>query len=63
MKVLHVVPHIHKEGSGPSYSVPRLCKELCYEILLAQNVLGWQLLRLFYIIRYLRRGFNMGVYN
>ncbi len=26
MKVVHVVPHIHEEASGPSYSVPRLCQ-------------------------------------
>ena len=28
MKVLHVVPHIDQEASGPSYSVPRLCQSL-----------------------------------
>lgn len=26
MKVVHVVPHINREASGPSYSVPRLCQ-------------------------------------
>ena len=25
---VHVVPHIHDEASGPSYSVPRLCQSL-----------------------------------
>lgn len=28
MRVVHVVPHIDEEASGPSYSVPRLCQEL-----------------------------------
>jgi glycosyltransferase involved in cell wall biosynthesis len=28
MKLLHVVPHINDEASGPSYSVPRLCESL-----------------------------------
>jgi glycosyltransferase involved in cell wall biosynthesis len=28
MRVLHVVPHIDQEASGPSYSVPRLCQSL-----------------------------------
>lgn len=28
MKAVHVVPHIDKEASGPSYSVPRLCQSL-----------------------------------
>ena len=28
MKLLHVIPHIHDEASGPSYSVPRLCQGL-----------------------------------
>lgn len=28
MNVVHVVPHIDKEASGPSYSVPRLCQSL-----------------------------------
>lgn len=28
MKLLHVVPHISAEASGPSYSVPRLCQAL-----------------------------------
>lgn len=28
MKVTHVVPHIDQEASGPSYSVPRLCRSL-----------------------------------
>lgn len=28
LKVVHVVPHIDKEASGPSYSVPRLCQSL-----------------------------------
>lgn len=28
MNLLHVVPHISKEASGPSYSVPRLCQSL-----------------------------------
>lgn len=28
MKVVHVVPHIHHEASGPSYAVPRLCEAL-----------------------------------
>ena len=26
--MLHVVPHINQEASGPSYSVPRLCQSL-----------------------------------
>jgi hypothetical protein len=28
MKLVHVVPHINEEASGPSYSVPRLCQSL-----------------------------------
>lgn len=28
MKLVHVVPHIDREASGPSYSVPRLCASL-----------------------------------
>lgn len=28
MKVIHVVPHVGHEASGPSYSVPRLCRAL-----------------------------------
>jgi glycosyltransferase involved in cell wall biosynthesis len=28
VKLVHVVPHIDKEASGPSYSVPRLCQSL-----------------------------------
>lgn len=28
MKLLHVVPHVGHEASGPSYSVPRLCRAL-----------------------------------
>jgi glycosyltransferase involved in cell wall biosynthesis len=28
MKLMHVVPHIDQEASGPSYSVPRLCQSL-----------------------------------
>lgn len=28
MKVVHIVPHIDREASGPSYSVPRLCRSL-----------------------------------
>jgi len=28
MKLIHVVPHISAEASGPSYSVPRLCQAL-----------------------------------
>lgn len=28
MKLVHVVPHIDQEASGPSYSVPRLCQAL-----------------------------------
>lgn len=28
MKLVHVVPHIDREASGPSYSVPRLCESL-----------------------------------
>lgn len=28
MKLLHVIPHINDEASGPSYSVPRLCEHL-----------------------------------
>ena len=28
MKLVHVVPHISEEASGPSYSVPRLCQAL-----------------------------------
>lgn len=28
MKLVHVVPHIDREASGPSYSVPRLCQSL-----------------------------------
>lgn len=28
MNVVHVVPHIDQEASGPSYSVPRLCENL-----------------------------------
>ena len=31
MKLLHVVPHISAEASGPSYSVPRLCQSLAEE--------------------------------
>jgi glycosyltransferase involved in cell wall biosynthesis len=26
LRVVHVVPHVDKEASGPSYSVPRLCQ-------------------------------------
>ena len=26
MKIIHIVPHIVEEASGPSYSVPRLCQ-------------------------------------
>jgi len=26
MKIIHIVPHISEEASGPSYSVPRLCQ-------------------------------------
>src|SRR5258708_39313868 len=28
MRLVHVVPHISDEASGPSYSVPRLCGSL-----------------------------------
>ncbi|MCB1815372.1 MAG: glycosyltransferase [Candidatus Competibacteraceae bacterium] len=28
LKIVHVVPHINEEASGPSYSVPRLCTAL-----------------------------------
>ncbi|MCC7040798.1 MAG: glycosyltransferase [Burkholderiales bacterium] len=28
MKLVHVVPHIDEEASGPSYSAPRLCESL-----------------------------------
>ncbi len=28
MRLVHVVPHISNEASGPSYSVPRLCASL-----------------------------------
>lgn len=28
MKVVHVIPHIDQEASGPSYSVPTLCKNI-----------------------------------
>jgi glycosyltransferase involved in cell wall biosynthesis len=28
VKLVHVVPHIDQEASGPSYSVPRLCQSL-----------------------------------
>ena len=28
MRILHTVPHVCKEASGPSYSVSRLCDEL-----------------------------------
>jgi hypothetical protein len=28
MRVIHVVPGITEEASGPSYSVPRLCESL-----------------------------------
>ncbi|MEJ5207453.1 glycosyltransferase [Denitratimonas sp. CY0512] len=28
MKLIHVLPHINVEASGPSYSVPRLCQSL-----------------------------------
>lgn len=28
MKVVHVVPHVDEEASGPSYSIPRLCQSL-----------------------------------
>lgn len=28
MKLVHVVPHVSTEASGPSYSVPRLCQSL-----------------------------------
>lgn len=28
MNLVHVVPHISAEASGPSYSVPRLCQSL-----------------------------------
>jgi glycosyltransferase involved in cell wall biosynthesis len=28
MKLVHVVPHVNEEASGPSYSVPRLCQSL-----------------------------------
>ena len=28
MKIIHVIPNLENEASGPSYSVPRLCDEL-----------------------------------
>lgn len=28
MRLVHVVPHINEEASGPSYSVPKLCQSL-----------------------------------
>lgn len=28
MKIIHIVPSIHEEAAGPSYSVPRLCESL-----------------------------------
>lgn len=28
MKLLHIIPHVSEEASGPSYSVPRLCENL-----------------------------------
>ena len=28
MKLVHIVPHIDQEASGPSYSVPRLCESV-----------------------------------
>lgn len=28
MRLVHVVPHVSEEASGPSYSVPRLCESL-----------------------------------
>jgi glycosyltransferase involved in cell wall biosynthesis len=28
MKVIHIIPTIHEEAAGPSYTVPRLCKAL-----------------------------------
>ena len=28
MKILHSVPHIKDEASGPSYTVPRLCQAI-----------------------------------
>ena len=28
MRIVHTVPHVCKEASGPSYSVSRLCEEL-----------------------------------
>lgn len=28
LKLVHVVPHVDQEASGPSYSVPRLCESL-----------------------------------
>ena len=28
MRLVHVIPHIDQEASGPSYSVPRLCESL-----------------------------------
>jgi hypothetical protein len=31
MRVIHVVPTISNEASGPSYSVPRLCEALIAE--------------------------------
>jgi glycosyltransferase involved in cell wall biosynthesis len=31
LKVVHVVPHVDQEASGPSYSVPRLCQSLAIE--------------------------------
>lgn len=30
MKIIHLVPHINQEASGPSYSVPRLCQSLAH---------------------------------
>lgn len=30
MHIVHVVPHINEEASGPSYSVPRLCQSLAH---------------------------------
>lgn len=28
MRIVHVIPHVNVEASGPSYSVPRLCQSL-----------------------------------
>ena len=40
MNLVHVVPHISEEASGPSYSVPRLCESLAArgnEVTLSQD--------------------------